>query len=88
VGNENAPRVPGEERSGRGRPETTVQPLHSTIKGSAEGTSSEQAGIRGGPLPESGGVPPSALLTGGLALLLSSLVCLHLALRQAGANGS
>ena len=71
-------------RSGK----TTLEPLYYTIKDSADGTSGEQAGVRGGALPESGGVPSSALLTGGLALLLSSLTCLYLALRQAGANGS
>ena len=71
-------------RSGK----TTLEPLYYTIKDSADGTSGEQAGVRGGALPESGGVPSSALLTGGLALLLASLTCLHLALRQAGANGS
>jgi hypothetical protein len=67
---------------------TTVEPLHYTIKGAADGTSGEQAGVRGGALPETGGVPPSVLLTGGLALLVSSLTCLFLVLRQAGANGS
>jgi hypothetical protein len=67
---------------------TMVEPLQYTIKGAADGTSGEQAGVRGGALPESGGVPPSVLLTGGLALLVSSLTCLFLVLRQAGANGS
>ena len=71
-------------RSGK----TTLEPLYYTIKDSADGTSGEQAGVRGGALPESGGVPPSVLLTGGLALLVSSLTCLFLVLRQAGANGS
>jgi hypothetical protein len=71
-------------RSGK----TMAEPLYYTNKGAADGTSGEQAGVQGGALPESGGVPPSALLTGGLALLLSTLTCLHLALRQAGANGS
>ena len=67
---------------------TTVEPLHYTIKDAADGTSREQAGVRGGALPETGGVPPSVLLTGGLALLLSSLTCLFVFLRQAGANGN
>jgi hypothetical protein len=67
---------------------TTVEPLHYTIKGAADGTSGDKAGVRGGALPETGGVPPSVLLTGGLALLVSSLTCLFLVLRQAGANGS
>ena len=67
---------------------TTVEPLHYTIKGAADGTSGEQAGVRGGALPESGGIPPSVLLTGGLALVVSSLTCLFLVLRQAGATGN
>ena len=71
-------------RSGK----TTVEPLNYTIEGAADGTSSEQAGVRGSTLPESGGVPPSVLLTGGLAILLSSLTCLFLVFHRAGANGN
>jgi hypothetical protein len=37
---------------------------------------------------ESDGVPPTVLLAGRWALLLSSLTCLLLALRQADANGN
>ncbi|CAA9440799.1 hypothetical protein AVDCRST_MAG82-2868 [uncultured Rubrobacteraceae bacterium] len=64
---------------------TTVEPLYYTIKNVAKGTPGGQAGVRGG-LPESGGVPPAVLLVGGWALLLSSLACLFLALRQASTN--
>ncbi len=39
-------------------------------------------------LNESDGVPHAVLLAGGWALLLPSLTCLFLALRQAEANGN
>jgi len=67
---------------------STVEPLYYTLKGAADDVSGNQADLRGGDLPESGGVPPSVLLAGGWAILLSSLTGLFLALRQAGANGN
>lgn len=73
--------------------EMAVEPLYYTLSAAASGgknvgaASGEQAGIRGGELPESGGVPPAALLVAGFTVLLSSVVGLSLASRRVGANG-
>lgn len=67
---------------------STVEPLYYTLKGAADGTSSEQVDLRGGGLPQSGGVPPAILLASGWIILLSSSTCILLALRRAGTYGS
>ncbi|QIN84275.1 hypothetical protein GBA63_17670 [Rubrobacter tropicus] len=63
-----------------------AEPISYTVEDGAPGR--ESAGIRDDELPESGGVPPGALLAAGTLLLLSSAACLSLALRRGAADGS
>jgi hypothetical protein len=74
--------------------EMAVEPLYYTLSAAASGgenvgaASGGQAGIQGGELPESGGIPSAFLLAAGAAMLLSCLTCLSLTLRRGSVNGT
>ena len=65
--------------------QAAVEPIYYTVDDGASGQGS--AGIRDDELPESGGVPPGALLAAGALLLASSVAGFSLALRRGSEIG-
>jgi hypothetical protein len=66
--------------------QAAVEPIYYTVNDGASGRAN--TGIRDDELPESGGVPPRALLAAGALLLASSVAGFTLALRRGGEIGS
>ena len=76
---------PAEDPTATRGGQAAVEPIYYTVNDGASGRAN--AGIRDDELPESGGIPPGALLAGGALLLASSVAGFSLALRRGSEIG-
>jgi hypothetical protein len=76
---------PAEDPTATRGGQAAVEPIYYTVNDGASGRAN--AGIRDDELPESGGIPPGALLAAGALLLASSVAGFSLALRRGSEIG-